>query len=276
MKTILLPIDFSEDSENAINYAVEITKLSRSKLILFHAYHVPIVTSDVPMVMPSLEELGEDCLAGLRKKENDIYLSHGTGIQIECVCKCGLAVDELETYTTENKIDLVITPMEEAGELTEMLIGSVATSLMRKLKCPVMAIGKGVTFRPIKKIALACDYKEIKNQSALEPLKEFVKLFNSHLLIVNVLKEEKELIPTTEQAAAGVQLDHLLEEIDHSFHYEENENVVEGINHFVNEHNIDMLVMIPRSHTVLYSIFHEPSTKRMAFHTHVPLLSIHE
>ncbi|MBA3663023.1 MAG: universal stress protein [Bacteroidetes bacterium] len=276
MKTLLLPIDFSEGSDKAINYAVEMAKLTKSKLILFHTYHVPVITTDVPMLIPSMEELGEDSMKALRKKENEIYLSHGTGLQVECVCRCGLEVDELEEYSTNNDIDLIITSMEEAGELTEKLIGSVTTSLMRTMKCPVLAVGKNFVFRDIKKIALACDFKGIKTAAALEPLKEIVKFFNAHLFIVNVLKEQKELIPTTEQAVSGVQLDHMLEEINHSFHYEENVNVVDGINHFVDQHNIDLLVMIPRSHTLLQEIFHEPNTKRMAFHSHVPLLSIHE
>ncbi|MCW3076092.1 MAG: hypothetical protein JWO32_701, partial [Bacteroidetes bacterium] len=165
---------------------------------------------------------------------------------------------------------------QEAGDFAEKIIGSVTTSLMRRSKCPVLAIDSRAKFKPIKKIALACDYKEIKTKTALDPLKEIVKLFQSHLYIVNVLREPKELVPTTDQAVAGVRLDHLLEDVNHSFHYEENKDVVQGINDFAEKHNVDMIVMVPRSHSLIENIFHEPSTKKMAFHTHVPLLSIHE
>lgn len=276
MKTILLPTDFSDVSDNAINYAVEFAKLTQSKLILFHVYHVPIITTDTPIVIPSMEELGNDCMDGLKKIEERIHSLHGGSLQVECKCECGLEVDEINEYIKNNPVDLVITGMKGAGGLEEKLIGSVTTSLMRKLKCPVMAIDKSCRFKSIDKIALACDYKEIKTKAALDPLKQIIKLFKSHLFIVNVLKEQKELIPTTEQAIAGVHLGHLLEDVDHSFHFEESSNVVEGINRFVDKHNIDMVVMVPRSHSILQNIFHEPNTKRMAFHTHVPLLSIHE
>jgi len=40
MKTILVPTDFSKIARNAIDYAVEIAKLTKAKLILFHVYHV--------------------------------------------------------------------------------------------------------------------------------------------------------------------------------------------------------------------------------------------
>jgi hypothetical protein len=144
------------------------------------------------------------------------------------------------------------------------------------VKCPVLAISSDVKFKPIKNIAFACDYKEINDRQLLEPLKEFAKLFDAHISIVNVVRETAELIPNTDQAIAGVKLEHSLEGTEHSFHYTQHNDVVEGINHFVTENHIDMVVMIPRMHSVLRNIFHEPQTKRMAFHTHVPLLSLHE
>lgn len=276
MKTILLPTDFSDVSDNAINYAVEFAKFTQSKLILFHVYHVPVITTDMPMMIPSMEELGEDCLEGLNKIKNRIYSLHGGSIEVECKCECGLEVDEISEFVNNNNIDLIITGMKGAGGFEEKMMGSVTTSLMRRAHCPVLAIDKSSTFKSISKVALACDFKEIKSKRALEPLKKIINLFNAHLYIVNVLKEKKDIIPTTEQAIAGVQLENMLEGINHSFHYEENAHVVDGINNFINTHTIDLVVMVPRSHSLIQNIFHEPNTKRMAFHTHVPLLSLHE
>jgi nucleotide-binding universal stress UspA family protein len=166
--------------------------------------------------------------------------------------------------------------MHGAGYLSEKFIGSVTTALIRKVKRPVLAISSDVKFKPIKNIALACDYKEITNKSILEPLKEFAAIFNAHISVVNVVRETAELIPDTEQAIAGVKLDHSLEGTEHSFHYTQHEDVVAGINQFVTENNSDMIVMIPRMHSVIRNLFMEPQTKKMAFHAHVPLLSLHE
>jgi nucleotide-binding universal stress UspA family protein len=276
MKTILVPTDFSGISDNAISYAAELAKLTEAKIVLFHVYHVPVITTDVPVVLPTLEELGEDCMEGLKKIESEIYAVHGTGMQIECRCECGLVVDEVEELLKKEKIDLIVLGMHGAGYLSEKLIGSVTTAVIRKVKCPVLAISSDVKFKPIKNIAFACDYKEINDRQLLEPLKEFANLFSAHISIVNVVRETAELIPNTDQAIAGVKLEHSLEGTEHSFHYTQHNDVVEGINHFVTENHIDMVVMIPRMHSVLRNIFHEPQTKRMAFHTHVPLLSLHE
>jgi len=276
MKTILVATDFSPIADNAINYAVEMAKLTQAKLIFLHAYHMPIITSEVPVVLPTSEEIEEGCMTDLQNTKEKLQKENDNKLDITCVCKYGLAVDEIKDFVSDNKVDLMILGMRGSGIIGEKLIGSVTTSLMRKVKCPLLAIDERVKFKPVKKIALASDYKEIHNKSVLDPLKELVRLFNAHVYVVNVVHRKAELVHTTEEAAVGVNLEHSLEDVEHTFHYAENDNVVEGINEYVSEHNIDLVVMIPRAHSVLTNIFKEPHTKQMAFHASVPLLILND
>jgi nucleotide-binding universal stress UspA family protein len=270
MKTILIPTDFSEIADNAITYALEFSKILQSRIVLFHAYHMPIVTTEVPMMIPTQNELEKDSLEALEKVKRRI--SAGNNVEIECVARYGLAVDEIETYAQENNMDMVIMGMRGAGLIGEKLIGSVTTALIGKVKCPVLIIDSQVKYRQVSKIVLASDLKEVQKSEVLTPLKEMAKLLNAHVHVLNVVREPAELVPTTEEAIVGVKLEHSLEDIDHSFHYAENEDVVDGINEYVDENNIDMVAMIPRAHSFFQGLFQEPYTKRMAFHSHVPLL----
>jgi nucleotide-binding universal stress UspA family protein len=274
MKTILVPTDFSSISKNAINYAIELAKLTKSKIILFHAYYVPIVTTDV-MVVPPMEEIEESNMSILKKIEKTIHKKYGKKIEIECKCKYGFPVDEINQAVKEYKADLVVMGMHGAGKLAEKLVGSTTTSLIRKAKCPVLAIDRHVRFKLIKKIALACDYSAIPNTAILDPLKEIVRLFKSHVNIINILPAE-EKIPPVSKAISGVKLEHALEDINHTYYFAQNEDVVNGLNDFVNQKKMDLVVMIPRRHSLLNSIFNEPKTTRIAFHTKVPLLALHE
>lgn len=272
MKTILVPTDFSKVSKNAIDYAVEIAQRMKAKLILFHVY-IPVVAADVAVVLPSLDEMGKDCMVELKKIEKSLSLKH-KGLQIECACKCGFVVNEINQFAKEKEIDLIVMGMQGAGYLSEKLVGSNTTMLMRNSKRPVLAIDKHVKFRSIKKIALACDYEDIPNKSILNPLKELTRFFKSHVYILNVVPE-LEVVPSAQQAVSGIKLNRAMEDVNHSFHNTENENVIDGINDFVTEGKMDMVVMIPHKHSVLKTIFNEPNTKRMAFHSHVPLLALH-
>ncbi|MDF2439002.1 MAG: hypothetical protein K0Q95_3378 [Bacteroidota bacterium] len=274
MKTILVPTDFSEAAANAIDYAVEIAKLSQAKLILFHVYHLPVVPAEVPVVMP-IEETKSESIKGLKKIERSLYIKHGEQMAIECTARLGFPVEEINLFAKECKADLIVMGMEGTGYLTEKLIGSITTSLIKKSQCPVLAIAKNVRFTSLKKVVLACDYNHIENKGVLSPLREMAKQFKSHLYLLNVVPATNEL-PTVSKAVEGMKLDHMLEEIDHSFHYVKGGNIIEGINDFVEENGIDMVAMVPRKHSWWQNLFEEPTSKAMAFHTKTALLTLHE
>ncbi len=274
MKTILVPTDFSEIAKNVINYAVEIAKLTKAKIILFHAFHIPTLPTDVPYVMP-LDETEKDNLAKLKKIKKSILGKKGNSLTVECETKLGFAVDEINKMIQEKKVDLVVMGMRGGGYLSEKLIGSITTSLIRKAKCPVLAINENISFKNIKKIVLACDYQKLNNKTILEPLKEFITLFNSHVYILNVIQKLKTISPS-QKIIDSKPFKHALEKFKHSFHFSVNKNIVDGINEFVDENKGDMMVFLPHKHSFFETIFQERNTKRMAFHTHIPLLALHE
>jgi nucleotide-binding universal stress UspA family protein len=274
MKTILVPTDFSDAASNAVDYAAEIAKLTQAKLILFHVYHLPVVPAEVPVVMP-IDEIKSDSIKGLKKIERRLYIKHGEQMIIESEARLGFPIEEINLFAKECKADLIVMGMEGVGYLTEKIIGSITTSLIKKAQCPVLAISKNVRFTSLKKIVLACDYEQIDNKSILSPLKEIAKLFKSHLYLLNVVPATNEL-PTISKAVEGMKLDHTLEDINHSFHYVQDADIIEGINDFVEEKAIDMVAMIPRKHSWWQNLLQEPTSKRMAFHAKTALLTLHE
>lgn len=275
MKTLLAPTDFSVISLNALDYAVELAKLTDAKLVIFHAFHAPLIISEVPVVMPLPEELEKDSLKQLKKIEKNLQHKHGGKLKIEIGCACGLAVDEIVSYTEKAGVDMIVIGMHGAGFLEEKLVGSVTTSLIQRSKIPVLSIDTTTLFRKIKSMVFASDYHEIKKLNFLKPLIDLAHLFKAHVHILNVaIGENTE--PTLSQAAEGIKLEHMLEATNHSFHQIKNKSVVDGINLFVKAHHIDMVVMIPRKHSFFNSLVKESDTKKMAFHASAPLLTIHE
>jgi nucleotide-binding universal stress UspA family protein len=220
-------------------------------------------------------EIKEAGIESLQKIKNELLQKNDHKITVDYCCVEGFAVNEINTYTKTNSVELVVMGMQGAGYLVEKLIGSVTTSLLRESNCPVMAIDRKVKFRTPKKIVLACDYKHIK-KSVLSPLKDIATLFNSHIYVLNVTSDREPVLTEVESAVSGISLDHAFDKINHSFDFTSNEDVVEGINDYIATRQMDMVVMVPRKHSILRNMFHEPNTKRIAFHTTVPVLALHE
>lgn len=272
MKTILIPTDFSKPSLNAIEYGVDFARVTDAKVILFHVYHIPVITSDTPIIVPSVTEIEENCMEKLKKIANKMHRNRSE-VKIEYKCASGFIVDEINRMAIDIRADLIIMGMQGTGLLTEKLIGSTTTSLMRKSPIPVLSIDAHSRFQSFKKITLACDYEDAKYSKVLNPLKEIATLFNSSISILNV-KSKMDTEVTVTETVQSLKLEHSFEGFDHDFNYESNDNTVEGILNFIKKENSDLLVVIPRQHSFLHNIFNEPHTKQIAFRINIPLLTL--
>ncbi len=235
-------------------------------------YHVPAPISEAQLIMITSEELEMENKERLKRLSQEIINKNNASLHIENVVCPGFAVDEILEIIKERSVDLVVMGITGTGFWRETIIGSNVTEVISKSPVPVLAIPHNVKFKPIEKAVFAFDYHEITNKLTLQRLKELIQLLHIEVYILNVVKQGS--FVTADQSVSGTILEDYIHETAHSFHFSENENVVEGINEFMKEKNADMLVMIPRKHTLFQRLFSRSTTKKMAFHTHIPLLTI--
>ncbi len=272
MKTILVPTDYSEAAKNASIYAAEYAKATQCRIILYHTYHVPIViSSDVPTaVMMDPQVLKEENEEILNKEAAEI--TKLTGLPITTMLTEGFAVDEIIDIERTEKPDLIIMGMGESGALNEFMIGSIATDVIRQSLVPVMIIPSKAKFKQYKKIVFATDYSSETDLHLLDPLKDFSKMFYSQLFILNIVKELE--IIGVEKEVSRMRIQNYFDDLEHTHYYLEDDDIIHGLNEFIDEYNIDIVTMLPHRHNLFARVFKESTTKKMAFHTHVPLLTL--
>ncbi len=273
MKTILMPTDFSKTANNAADYAVEIAKLTNAKVILMHVFHLPMVASDIPVVMPSIDELERNSMKQLTACEKTLHAKHGKNILIEKKAVLGFVIDEVSDIVSSKKVDLIVMGITGDGKLSE-LIGTNATGVIKNVDCPTLIVPQNAKYKKVHNVALACDYEEISDSPAIKKIKMFLGIFKANLMIFNVVEPTAK--PVFETAYSETKIKNVFENIKYSVYFPENDDLVFGINDFVDKHNVDMLIMIPQKHNFLAHLFQQTNTKKVAFHTHVPLLAIHE
>ncbi|MES2591789.1 MAG: universal stress protein [Bacteroidota bacterium] len=274
MKTILIPTDFSEVSKNAVEYGVQLAQQRNAKLILLHVFHIPVIASDDPVLIPSFDELEKDNVGFLKEFETEIRSRFNFTNGIECITKPGFLIDQIEETVLEKNLDLIIMGITEAGKLSELLLGSSSIGVIKNINCPTIIIPAEAKFRPINTIVFACDLEKTESIAALEQIKKFVQLFNAHLMVFNMVEPAQ--ADGFEESVHSGKFKTIFENINHSIHFIKGDNLVDTVNNFIDEKHADLLIMIPKKHTFFSQLFHKSSTKKMAFHTHVPLLAIHE
>lgn len=273
MKTILVPTDYSEVAGNALQYAVGLATMTNAKLVLMHAYQVPVPTGEIPIMLITPQDLEKENLTRIKKLEEQVTARANGKLKIESMVRSGFILEEITAAIREKNADLVVMGItgEKAGA---MLIGSHTSALLGKTQTPVLVVPKDARFREVSKIALAYNYNEAVNTSAVSKLKKFAGLFKAKILVVDV--EKPVVVPVYENTAAGESLERSLKGVDHALFFSSSEDLADGVNEFAADHQCEWIAMIPHKHSLLDRILHKSNTKKMAFHTHIPLLSIHD
>lgn len=271
MKTIIVPTDFSETAENALNYAIEMAKLMDAKIILLHVCETRKSKGSVKYL--SAEEIEGKHAKALHLLERHIK-NTGPMINFEICVQSKLIVKNIVEVAVEKNAELVIFGISESGDFDESIVGSNTLKAISNLVTPVLMVPAKAKFKMPAKIVFAADYLELKNDRPLTALLNFVTFFNSNLFIMNVKgKDEK---TSSKKIAAFINVRKVLRKVNHSFHHTVDENVVNGINEFVREIDAEIVAMIPHKHNIIYRIFNFSKTKNMTFYSHVPLLALPE
>jgi nucleotide-binding universal stress UspA family protein len=274
MKTIIISTDFSTVAHNAMNYGVELAKSIGHSVTLVHVYQVPVAFSDGPLVMVSLDDLRSAAEKQLNQLRSDLHHVHGKDLKIYSEAILGNVVEEVQNLA--EKLDPFAVVMGATG-LTgaqRVLFGSTTLLAVRQLKHPVIVVPEGKSFgHGIKKIGLACDFREVVDTTPTRFVQQFQKTFKAELHVINVDFENRHFRPDTPEQSLMLQT--LLGELNPTYHFIEEEDIEAGINRFAEENNLDLLITIPKKHRFIEDIFKRSSTKHLLKGARVPVVGMH-
>lgn len=138
IKKILVPTDFSPDSDRLVQYAVMTAKQFGAKILLFHAIEpFPYTTTDAFMVVDNSEALRSIADSLLK---NSAALLKKKGVQVQASMSIGSPAREIVMKAEREKVDLIIMGTHGRTGMEHVLLGSVAEKVVRLSRCPVLTI----------------------------------------------------------------------------------------------------------------------------------------
>jgi nucleotide-binding universal stress UspA family protein len=280
MKTLVVPTDFSSVSVNALNYAVDMAQAINAGLVLLHVYNVPVSFTEAPVApvaTVSLEEVKRSSEERLEElKKNLVILTSGK-IQIYSESRLGEPIEELESICKSLDPMAVVMGSHGATGFERMVMGSTTLSAIKHIKCPVIVVPPGTTYNGIRRIGLACDFKNVVQSTPVEYIKNLVKEFGADLYVLNVQDKKDDDTDLEEPPTMdAVYLDSMLEDVRPNYVQLTGKNVVDSITSFAENNNLDLVMVIPKKHRFIDSLFHKSQSKELITHAHIPIVSIHE
>jgi len=275
MKTIIAPTDFSPVSVNAVNYAANLACALGCDLLLLHIYPLPVMAGEIPVPIYGVEETEEYQEERLEKMRADLLLRTRDRIKIAIQTQQGDILQKIEECCTLLNPYAVVVGPETVGRIGELAGAAVTSEIIKDLQWPVIVVPEAVHFSNIKRIGLACDYKKVVNTIPVEEIKKLVKEFNAELHVIHV-HDEPDTSYDTDTIEESGWLQEMLYDIKPQYHLINNYNIETGIEQFASSNKLDMLIVVPKKHSVLHNLFSKSYSKQLALHSHVPVLAVHE
>ncbi|MEO5718252.1 MAG: universal stress protein [Chthoniobacterales bacterium] len=140
-RSILVPVDFSDTSLAALEYAIEFTADTPAKLIILHVIDLGDALSTDGMGVYRLADVREIAREEAERKVADLPQKVDLGkIPFETVIKNGKPVPEICALAEERGVDLIIASTHGRTGLEHLLIGSVAEQVVRHADRSVLVV----------------------------------------------------------------------------------------------------------------------------------------
>lgn len=273
MQRILLPTDFSDNSFEAIRYALLVFKDVKCTFYLLHTYIPPVYNAEYLIGSPGqiglgdvMQETSSTQLEKLKTRLENQYENIKHTFTVNTAFNTLLG-EISETVATED-IDLIIMGTKGATGAKEILFGTNTVHVIKKSKCPVIAVPPKYEYEAPKEILFPTDYEIEYKKEKIEPLLAIARQHKSH---VNVMHVHAGYDLNSVQEKHKAELEKLLGAMS-LFHEVPDNGIIAAVNEFQLKTSINLLVMIQNNHTFLERLFIEPVIKKIGFHITVPFM----
>ena len=280
MKKILFPTDFSEAANNAFIYALNVADKINASILTLHTYTLPDVGTALGFSLPNhLKEFYDSidinefetfksALPALRKIADDNGFDQ---VNIKHALESGADPTSTITEVAEREnVDFIVMGTKGATGFKEIFVGTHAAKVMEQANCPVLIVpSKASLHGSIQKIAVTTEFAKNEEQS-LEKVLNFahalgaqteclkVDLCHTHQYYNRMAVWSKEFSDTK----------------DLTFKVLEGNELEPTIMKYLIDNEIDLLVMLVHKRSFIENLFHYSITKKMAYHSSVPIMSI--
>ncbi len=290
MKSLLVPVDFSAHSVQAVTYAAGLAAELGYRIHLLHVSHIPVPSVASPMYGASVPMIGVDSmLKEIRHEAQESMktLIHDLASHFDSVGYHGPvfqtilegdACVEIEHWITEHHPVGLILGVTPRNTMYRIFIGSVAGKLLHRVKVPIIAVPSGARYEGISKIVFASDF-DPEDQILWAKMNEFLghKCQSWHIVhMVTDLEEhyffdkEKEL---EDRLRTKWMSNSQTCEIKVSVFSEG--SLLSEVEKYAKEQSAGMIAFVSHRRNVLARVIDPSVSTEAMFHLHRPMLFLH-
>ena len=272
MKRILVPCDFSKQSNEAYKLAINLAAKSKGEIFLMYVLAIPTLYTTGfageplafdPAFFTRMEEDVKKQLEKMKKQAGAKPVKVSTDVVY------GELVASVKRTIEKKKIDLVVMGTAGASGFTEMFVGSNTEKVVRFSRVPVLAVRKAIDLRSVKNILLPSTL-DLNQTDFIKKVKDLQKFFNAtlHVLLVNTpgnFRRDDEGNEALEEFTRHYKLSNF------KVHFQNYAEEEDGIIEFAREENMDLIAMATHARKGLAHLFNGSVTENVVNHITSPI-----
>ena len=273
MNRILCPVDFSDACMTAVEFATKIAEKHSSSILLAHV----ITTEEYDdMLDENRDETLEKIHAEIEKKlqilTGEVNINTGSDYFI-CTYKIlyGELTNEIVELSKKENVSLIVMGTNGASDINEVRMGSNTVKVINRSHIPVLSVPANTAYKDFSRIVYGSELSD-EDKTILRQVINFAIPFDSRIYLVHV----------SESQGKKDDYDKYVETINSYLNYKKlkveefvtSEDVAIALEHTLNVHDANLLVLVHKSRKLLENLFHKSLTKKMSYLTNFPLLAL--
>lgn len=271
IQKILVPTDFSENAQNALNYAIELAILYKAEVILFNAYHLPYAGATMMIdISDVLKKESDKSLEELREK----IVADYPNIKVSIESTQNDLVPAIKLMLQHHSPDIIVMGTHGATDVGSKMFGTNTAAAIQDLDCPILAIPPKAVFEGIRNIALVSDLEPVPSEGYYQFIKGFTNKFDANLNLVSV--NNGNLGDPGEQYQKVNDLEENFKDVEHKMKMVYDTSVVNGIQRYMQDEHNQVVIVLSRTRGFFQSLFHKSISRQLVHQSNIPLLVLHE
>lgn len=274
MKNILLPTDFSNNSINAINFAIQLFEHTSCHFYILNVQKASSFISD-DMLAVSTSATIYNTLVDAAKKSIANIISHiekkskNKNHKYHPIVDYDNFVDSINQTCKKYNVDFIVMGTKGASGLEKVVFGSNTVHVIQRCNTPVLAIPDGCKYKGIDSIAFTSSFSSSYKIEDLQPLKELIIHNNSKLKVIHAVEE----IDYEANLSQNMDFFHAnFKQVEYNRIVSQDKNVYDNIHDYIINNNINIIAMLNKQHSFLERLFTKHAVETFAFKIDIPFL----
>ena len=279
MKTLLIPIDFTQATDNAVNFGAEWAKhYGYDRIILLRSFYISMFENLI--MSAEFSNVNEDNINADRENQKE---------QLNILCRrlneeTGEAI-KVQTATSELPLlrsiidvikyeqpQMIMLGSDNINNLNEAFISGNIIKIAKASPIRVLIVPSHYTYKPVQEIIVPCDFNAINMLDKINNLRAVPEWHDVKVMVLNVDANEPHINPDEKFKEAENNLHDYLKNFEHRIYYVNDKNVINGILNFEKINEVQLMIALPGKYSFLYSLTHKSISEALYRNTRLPLM----